>query len=85
MSELLFILYLVTYYVSIWNDKARSSSPLVGPNLCVVRAQAATKVVAEAEKKKREKKKAVVMAVARARDVRRAAQAQIRSGTTNWV
>jgi len=48
--------------------------------------QAATKVVAEAEKRKREKKEAVVMAVAKARDDRRALQdsgkqAQLRSGT----
>ncbi|KAG0613932.1 hypothetical protein M758_6G139000 [Ceratodon purpureus] len=46
----------------------------------IIASEAATKVVAEAEKKKRDKKEAVVMAVAKARDERRA---KLRSGSGN--
>lgn len=51
--------------------------PLGGLSVGELHVQAATKVVAEAEKKKRDKKEAVVMAVAKARDERRA---KLRSG-----
>jgi hypothetical protein len=50
---------------------------LGGLSVCELHVQAATKVVAEAEKKKRDKKEAVVMAVAKARDERRE---KLRSG-----
>ena len=55
---------------------------LGGLSACELHVQAATKVVAEAEKMKRDKKEAVVSAVAKAKDDRRA---ELRSGIDVYI